>query len=287
VIQERVAELRSLLQQAAHAYYVKDAPLMQDAVYDQLFRELQELERRYPELITPDSPTQRVGGEPVEGFRSVAHRVPLYSLKNAFNLAELEAWYDRLRKVLDSVPTVEGPALAMVGELKIDGNALALSYEHGLLVRAATRGDGERGEEITANVRTIASVPLRLRLEQPPAWVEVRGEALIPDGSFATINAERQARGESLFANPRNACAGTLRQPLPEGQTEASFEEHHPQGTRYDSPQAPIALDFFPFNRCDVYACTRCGCAALKYTEFGGYYVDHRVRLVDAQWVVG
>ena len=212
VLQERVVELRSLLQQAAHAYYVKDAPLMQDAVYDQLFRELQELERRYPELISPDSPTQRVGGEPVEGFESVAHRVPLYSLKNAFNLAELEAWYDRLVKVLNSVPMVAEPAMAMVGELKIDGNALALSYEHGLLVRAATRGDGERGEEITANVRTIASVPLRLHLEQPPAWVEVRGEALIPDGSFATINAERQARGESLFANPRNACAGTLRQ---------------------------------------------------------------------------
>jgi DNA ligase (NAD+) len=212
VPQERVAELRSLLQQAAHAYYVKDAPLMRDAVYDQLFRELQELERRYPELISPDSPTQRIGGEPVEGFRSVAHRVPLYSLKNAFNLAELEAWYDRLVKVLNSVPMAPGPGLAMVGELKIDGNALALSYEHGLLVRAATRGDGERGEEITANVRTIASVPLRLRLDQPPAWVEVRGEALIPDESFATINAERQARGESLFANPRNACAGTLRQ---------------------------------------------------------------------------
>ncbi len=212
VLQERVVELRSLLQQAAHAYYVKDAPLMQDAVYDQLFRELQELERCYPELISPDSPTQRVGGEPVEGFKSVAHRVPLYSLKNAFNLAELEAWYDRLVKVLNSVPMAAAPAMAMVGELKIDGNALALSYEHGLLVRAATRGDGERGEEITANVRTIASVPLRLRLQQPPAWVEVRGEALIPDGSFATINAERQARGESLFANPRNACAGTLRQ---------------------------------------------------------------------------
>ena len=212
LLQERLAELRSLLLQAAHAYYVKDAPLMEDVVYDQLFRELQELERRYPELITPDSPTQRVGGEPVEGFKSVAHRLPLYSLKNAFNLAELEAWYDRLAKVLDSVPMLEGAALAMVGELKIDGNALALSYEHGLLVRAATRGDGERGEEITANVRTIASVPLRLRLEQPPAWVEVRGEALIPDERFTAINAERQARGESLFANPRNACAGTLRQ---------------------------------------------------------------------------
>lgn len=100
----------------------------------------------------------------------------------------------------------------MVGELKIDGNALALSYEHGLLVQAATRGDGERGEQITANVRTIASVPLRLQLENPPAWVEVRGEALIPDDTFAAINAERAARGEALFANPRNACAGTLRQ---------------------------------------------------------------------------
>jgi len=209
---ERVAELRSLLQQAAHAYYVKDAPLIEDAVYDRLFRELQELESHHPELITPDSPTQRVGGEPAEAFKNVAHRLPLYSLKNAFNLAELEAWYERLFKLLNSSPTVASPALAMVGELKIDGSALALSYEHGLLVRAATRGDGERGEEITANVRTIASVPLRLRLEQPPAWVEVRGEALIPDESFAAINAERQARGESLFANPRNACAGTLRQ---------------------------------------------------------------------------
>jgi DNA ligase (NAD+) len=205
--QARAAELRSLLNRAAHAYYVLDAPVLEDPVYDRVLRELQALETAHPELLTADSPSQRVGGAPAEGFTSVAHRIGLLSLDNAFSLEELEAWYGRLLKQLDRTGD-----LAMVGELKIDGNALALSYEHGVLVRAATRGDGERGEEITANVRTIASVPLRLQLEQPPAWVEVRGEALIPDGTFAAINGERQARGEPLFANPRNACAGTLRQ---------------------------------------------------------------------------
>ena len=212
--QERAAELRQLLQQAAHAYYVLDAPLMEDPVYDRLYRELLELESTFPELLSPDSPTQRVGGQPAEGFRSVEHRIGLLSLDNAFSLAELEAWYGRLLKALDRTPAPGEPmpALPMVGELKIDGNALALSYEHGVLVRAATRGDGERGEEITANVRTIQSVPLRLQLADPPAWVEVRGEALIPDATFAAINAERLARGEAAFANPRNACAGTLRQ---------------------------------------------------------------------------
>jgi DNA ligase (NAD+) len=214
VQQARAAELRRLLNRAAHAYYVLDAPLMEDPVYDRLLRELQELETAHPELLEPDSPTQRVGGSPAEGFRSVEHRIPLFSLDNAFSLEELEAWYGRLLKVLDRTPALGEPLpeLAMVGELKIDGNALALSYEHGVLVRAATRGDGERGEEITANVRTIQSVPLRLQLEKPPAWVEVRGEALIPDATFAALNAERAARGEALFANPRNACAGTLRQ---------------------------------------------------------------------------
>ena len=210
----RAAELRRLLSRAAHAYYVLDAPEMEDAVYDRFYRELLDLEAAAPELITPDSPTQRVGGAPADGFQSVRHRIGLLSLDNAFNTAELEAWYARLLKVLDREPASgeAQPALPMVGELKIDGNALALSYENGLLSRAATRGDGEQGEEITANVRTIAAVPLRLQLEQPPAWVEVRGEALIPDGTFAAINAERAAKGDALFANPRNACAGTLRQ---------------------------------------------------------------------------
>jgi DNA ligase (NAD+) len=212
--QARAAELRGLLNRAAHAYYVLDAPVMEDPVYDRLYRELLELETAHPELVAPDSPTRRVGGAPAEGFTSVEHRIGLLSLDNAFSLEELEAWYGRLLKVLDRLPA-DGeplPQLPMVGELKIDGNALALSYEQGVLVRAASRGDGERGEEITANVRTIQSVPLRLQLAHPPAWVEVRGEALIPDATFAAINAERDARGEPLFANPRNACAGTLRQ---------------------------------------------------------------------------
>jgi DNA ligase (NAD+) len=207
--QARASELRRLLSHAAHAYYVLDAPELEDPVYDRLYRELLELEAAHPELITPDSPTQRVGGTPAAAFSSVEHRIPLLSLDNAFSNEELEAWYGRLLKVLDREP---GTALPMVGELKIDGNALALSYENGLLVRASTRGDGERGEEITANVRTIASVPLRLQLEEPPAWLEVRGEALIPNATFAAINAERAERDEAPFANPRNACAGTLRQ---------------------------------------------------------------------------
>ena len=212
--QARAEELRRLLTRAAHAYYVLDAPEMEDSVYDRLYRELLDLESANPALISADSPTQRVGGAPAEGFTSVAHRIGLLSLDNAFSTEELEAWYGRLLKVLDREPGPGAPLphLPMVGELKIDGNALALSYAQGLLVRAATRGDGERGEDITANVRTIQSVPLRLQLDHPPAWVEVRGEALIPDGTFAAINAERAERGEAVFANPRNACAGTLRQ---------------------------------------------------------------------------
>ena len=187
---------------------------MEDPVYDQLYRELQELEQQDSTLVSADSPTQRVGGRLAEGFSSVRHRIALFSLDNAFNHDELRGWYGRLLKVLDRAPA-EGsppPALPMVGELKIDGNALALSYENGVLVRAATRGDGEQGEEITANVRTISSIPLRLHLEPAPAWVEVRGEAFIPDATFRAINNERLNRDESLFANPRNACAGTLRQ---------------------------------------------------------------------------
>ncbi len=235
--QARAGELRQLLQRAAHAYYVLDAPEMEDSVYDRLYRELLELEAAHPELITPDSPSQRVGGAPAEGFSSVEHRIGLLSLDNAFNPGDLEAWYSRLLKVLDREPATP---LEMVGELKIDGNALALSYEQGLLVQAATRGDGERGEQITANVRTIASVPLRLQLENPPAWVEVRGEALIPDDTFAAINAERAARGETLFANPRNACAGTLRQLDPKVVAARrldffAYTLHLPQAT----PQSP------------------------------------------------
>jgi DNA ligase (NAD+) len=204
----RITELRRLLQVASHAYYALDTPIMEDAVYDQLYRELLELEAAHPELITPDSPTQRVGAQPVAKFQSVQHRIPLYSLENAFDQADLKSWDERWRR-LD--PDFTAP-IHYVTELKIDGSSLALTYEKGLLVRGATRGDGIQGEEITQNVRTIRSIPLRLNLEQPPDWLEVRGEAFLGLDMFAQINRERTEAGDALFANPRNAAAGTLRQ---------------------------------------------------------------------------
>jgi DNA ligase (NAD+) len=207
--QKRAEELRKLLQEASYAYYVLDAPIMEDAVYDQLYRELQELEEQHPELVTPDSPTQRVGEKPATQFESVRHHIPLYSLENAFDQGELEAWDQRWRRVAgDEVPD----DVRYVCELKIDGSALALTYKNGILVRGATRGDGVEGEDITQNVRTIRSIPLRLNLEHPPERVEVRGEAFLPLDVFEQINTEREDAGEQPFANPRNAAAGTLRQ---------------------------------------------------------------------------
>lgn len=205
--EQRVEQLRQQLQKAGYAYYVLDNPIMEDAVYDRLYRELQELESQHPELVTVDSPTQRVGDKPASQFTSVRHNIPLYSLENAFNIQELAKWQERWQK---HVPGTE--SFAYVCELKIDGSALALTYENGILVRGATRGDGIQGEEITQNVRTIRSIPLRLKLENPPPVVEVRGEAFLALEVFAEINADRSQAGEQLFANPRNAAAGTLRQ---------------------------------------------------------------------------
>ncbi len=205
--EERVEELRQLLSKANYAYYVLDDPIMEDAVYDRLYRELQELESEHPELIAPDSPTQRVGEKPASQFNSVRHNIPLYSLENAFNLEEFAKWQERWQRVAPDVESFE-----YVCELKIDGSALALTYEDGVLVRGATRGDGITGEDITQNVRTIRSIPLRLQVDNPPALVEVRGEAFLPLDIFEQINRDRQAAGEAAFANPRNAAAGTLRQ---------------------------------------------------------------------------
>lgn len=207
-IESRLTELRRLLQAASYAYYALDAPTLEDAVYDQLYRELLSLEQAHPEFITPDSPTQRVGEKPVEGFNALAHRIPLYSLDNAFDLADLHHWDNRWRRLDPDYP----PHIEYVTELKIDGSALALTYEDGLLVRGVTRGDGTRGEDITSNVRTIRAIPLRLNLDHPPAWVEIRGEAFIGLDVFAQINRDREEAGDALFANPRNAAAGTLRQ---------------------------------------------------------------------------
>ena len=206
---KRIEELRHLLRQASYAYYVLDAPIMEDAVYDQLYRELQTLESEYSEFITPDSPTQRVGEKPATHFTSIRHNIPLYSLENAFSIDELQGWDQRWRRQLPKLDRVE-----YVSELKIDGSALALTYENGLLVRGVTRGDGVVGEDITQNVRTIRSIPLRLNFADAKTWekVEVRGEVFLPIEVFKQINAERQKAGENLFANPRNAAAGTLRQ---------------------------------------------------------------------------
>ncbi|MBE9060991.1 NAD-dependent DNA ligase LigA [cf. Phormidesmis sp. LEGE 11477] len=209
-IEKRAAELRSQLQKASYAYYVLDAPDLPDSVYDRLYRELQDLEEQYPALQTADSPTQRVGAEPAEQFTSVRHNIPLYSLENAFDTEEYLDWQARWQRLEPDV----GEATA-VTELKIDGNALALTYENGMLTRGVTRGDGVVGEDITQNVRTIRTIPLRLHTEAgqtPPPIVEVRGEAFLPLDVFDDINQKREAEGTALFANPRNAAAGTLRQ---------------------------------------------------------------------------
>ena len=204
---EKVAQLKVQLQKAGYAYYVLDQPIMEDSVYDQLYRQLQDLEAAYPELVTADSPTQRVGDRPAAKFTSVKHNIPLYSLENAFNDVELAKWETRWQKQL-----VEVPEFNYVCELKIDGSAIALTYEDGILVRGATRGDGITGEEITQNIKTIRTIPLKLNLNNPPPRVEVRGEAFLPLDVFAEINQERVKQGEATFANPRNAAAGTLRQ---------------------------------------------------------------------------
>jgi DNA ligase (NAD+) len=205
--EQRVQQLRQKLQEASYAYYVLDNPIMEDTVYDRLYRELQELEIQYPELIVPDSPTQRVGEKPATQFYSVRHNISLYSLENAFNIEEFATWQERWRRLVPEIDSIE-----YVCELKIDGSAIALTYDNGLLVRGATRGDGVTGEEITQNVKTIRAIPLRLSLETAPPAVEVRGEAFLPLEVFEQINQERQQGGEALFANPRNAAAGTLRQ---------------------------------------------------------------------------
>ncbi len=201
---ERIGQLRQLLNRAAYTYYVLDAPELPDSVYDQYYQELQALEARYPDAIIPDSITQRVGAEPAQEFMSVTHQVPLYSLDNAFNESDLEQWEKKLVKL---VGTAE-----YVCELKIDGLALALHYQNGTLTQGLTRGNGQVGEDITANIRTIRSLPLQLLTTDLPQTLDIRGEAFIPFPEFERINQERQQAGEKLFANPRNACAGTLRQ---------------------------------------------------------------------------
>ncbi|MGH9310632.1 MAG: NAD-dependent DNA ligase LigA, partial [Vicinamibacterales bacterium] len=203
---ERILKLRDQIRHHEELYYIHNSPEVSDAEFDRLLHELEAIEEAHPDLVTPDSPTQRVAGRPTASFPAVAHVAPMLSLDNAYDEDDLRAFDERMRR---GAGLGEAPA-PYVTELKIDGLSIALTYEDGRLVRGATRGDGVRGEEVTANVRTIRAVPLSLR-GAPPGRIEVRGEVYLPRASFARINAEREAEGEPLFANPRNAAAGTMR----------------------------------------------------------------------------
>ena len=213
---QRIEQLRPLLERHSRLYYAEAAPEISDQEFDRLLAELADLEAAHPELVTPDSPTQRVGGEPLAGFVTVAHAQPMLSIDNTYDRDELAAWAQRVAKGLQLEDGLFGESVRYVVEPKVDGVAVNLRYEDGLLALATTRGDGQRGDDITQNARTIRAIPMRLNTGQGayhgPAVVEVRGEAYMPIEQFERINAARRAAGEEPFANPRNAAAGTLKQ---------------------------------------------------------------------------
>ncbi|MBQ3070323.1 MAG: NAD-dependent DNA ligase LigA [Tidjanibacter sp.] len=204
----RIEQLRKELSLYNHKYYVEATPVVSDYEYDCLLRELQELEAAHPECYDPNSPTMRVGSDLTSGFVSVAHRFPMLSLGNTYSLEELREFVERVER--------EEGKTEFVCELKFDGTAISLTYEHGRLLRAVTRGDGTRGDDVTANIRTIRSVPLVLQGEGWPDYFEMRGEVIMPHASFQRLNAEREEIGENLFANPRNAAAGTIKLQSPQ-----------------------------------------------------------------------
>ncbi len=222
-LRQRVDELRSLLERANRAYYTEAAPIMSDAEFDRLLAELADIESEHPELDDPDSPTHRVGGEPIGGFQVAEHAVPMLSIDNTYDRKGVQEWYDRVVRAVggagggknsaglfDSAP--DAPAPTLVCDAKIDGVAISLRYESGRLVRAVTRGDGLRGDDITSNFRTIGSVPLKLSGRNLPDILEIRGEVFLPIAEFERINKQREEQDLEPFMNPRNACAGTLKQ---------------------------------------------------------------------------
>lgn len=206
-IEQQLTELRTTLRHHEYLYHVMDAPEIPDAEYDRLMRELRELETKHPELITPDSPTQRVGAAPLAAFSQIRHEVPMLSLDNVFDEESFLAFNKRVQDRLKNNEKV-----TWCCELKLDGLAVSILYENGVLVSAATRGDGTTGEDITSNVRTIRAIPLKLHGENIPARLEVRGEVFLPQAGFEKINEDARRTGGKVFANPRNAAAGSLRQ---------------------------------------------------------------------------
>ena len=207
VLMQHLQQLRQQLEDYSYQYYVLDNPSVPDAEYDRLYRELQQLEQLHPELISPDSPTQRVGAAPLTKFGQVSHSIPMLSLDNAFDNAEFAAFCKRMADLLDS-----SQQFSFCCEPKLDGLAVSIRYENGVLMQAATRGDGYTGEDITSNIKTIRAVPLKLKGDTLPAVLEVRGEVFMPLAGFNAMNDKARAAGEKVFANPRNAAAGSLRQ---------------------------------------------------------------------------
>ena len=207
-MEERIKALRKELRQADHDYYVLSAPIMSDFDYDAKMRELQDLEAQYPQFFDENSPTQRVGSDLTQGFVQEAHRYPMMSLGNTYSRQEVADFFQRTAKLLDE-------DFDIVCELKFDGSSISLTYKDGKLVQAVTRGDGEKGDDVTRNVKTIRSVPLVLVGGDYPAEFEIRGEVLMPWAVFDNLNAARERAGEPLFANPRNAASGTLKLQTP------------------------------------------------------------------------
>lgn len=202
---QRILQLRSELNHHNHAYYVLNAPEISDREFDMLLKELERLEAENPDMADPLSPTQRVGSDLSGAFEQTEHIFPMLSLGNTYSIADVDDWFDRVRSGLG------GEEFTVVGEMKFDGTSISLIYEHGRLVRAVTRGDGERGDIVTENVKTIRSIPLQLQGEGWPDFFEIRGEILMPWSAFERLNREREFNEEPLFANPRNAASGTLK----------------------------------------------------------------------------
>ena len=202
---KELEKLRKEIRHHDYHYYVLSQPEVSDKEYDELIYRLKELEERFPDLVTPDSPTRRVSGAVQDGFKTLRHRQKMFSLDNTYSFDELRDWAERVHKGLDS------ERVEYAAELKIDGVSVNLTYEFGLLVSGATRGDGETGEDVTLNIKTIRAIPLRLEADNPPELIEIRGEAYLGLKDFQAINEEREGQGDVLFVNPRNAASGSLK----------------------------------------------------------------------------
>lgn len=237
---ERIERLRSEINRHNHKYYVENSPEISDYDFDMLLKELEALEKEYPEYDDPLSPTRRVGSDLTKGFEQAAHIYPMLSLGNTYSMDDVDAW---VKRVGDALP---GQDVTIVGEMKFDGSGISLIYENGRLVRAVTRGDGEKGDVVTDNIKTIRSIPLQLTGDDWPAKFEIRGEIVMPNASFERLNAEREATGEPLLANPRNACAGTLKLLNPAEVARRGLDayfyyllgENLPYGTHFENMEA-------------------------------------------------